>query len=68
MKDIARDPFNPATKAILANQTNAEETNRTMDFLSNGFKWRVTGDDANNAFHFIYIAFAETPFKYSNAR
>ena len=40
-----------------------------IDFLSNGFKIRNdNGNDNNNATRFIYIAFAESPFKYSNAR
>jgi hypothetical protein len=40
-----------------------------MDFTSNGFKLRgsgatINGTDANH----IYLAFAENPFKYANAR
>jgi hypothetical protein len=37
--------------------------------LSNGFKLRNTWQWWNSLNHnFIYIAFAEAPFKYSNAR
>jgi len=37
--------------------------------LSNGFKARGNGGWTNtNGRGFIYLAFAETPFKYSNAR
>ena len=36
--------------------------------LSNGFKLRNAEGAVNNAAEYIYIAFAETPFKYSNAR
>jgi hypothetical protein len=46
-----------------------------MDFLSNGFKLRETyngsvggGSQTNYTTDYIYLAFAETPFKYSNAR
>jgi hypothetical protein len=40
-----------------------------IDFLSNGFKIRNNnGNDNNNATRFIYLAFAESPFKTSNAR
>ena len=41
----------------------------SVDFLSNGFKWRLSSGLRNNSGDtYIYIAFAETPFKYSNAR
>jgi hypothetical protein len=39
-----------------------------VDILSNGFKFRGTDGDHNAAYNYIYIAFAETPFKYANAR
>ena len=40
-----------------------------VDFLSNGFKIRSDNGNANdNTTRFIFIAFAESPFKYSNAR
>ena len=38
-----------------------------VDFLSNGFKLRTSSSGVNNN-TFIYLAFAESPFKYSNAR
>jgi len=40
-----------------------------MDFVSNGFKVRSTNDGVNrNGDTIIYMAFAETPLKFSNAR
>ena len=41
-----------------------------IDFLSNGFKLRQAGDGYSNIASntAIYMAFAETPFKFSNAR
>jgi hypothetical protein len=40
-----------------------------IDFLSNGFKVRTTSTSWNNSGGtFIYLAFADQPFKYSNAR
>ena len=39
-----------------------------MDFVSNGFKLRDTGSGVNNADTILYLAFAEQPFKYANAR
>ena len=39
------------------------------DFLSNGFKIRDNGSEANrSAANFVFMAFADTPFKYANAR
>ena len=42
--------------------------NNYLDFLSNGFKPRYTDHINQSGKTYIYIAFAETPFKYSNAR
>jgi hypothetical protein len=40
-----------------------------MDILSNGFKLRVSDTNYNeNTGTYIYLAFAEMPFKYANAR
>jgi hypothetical protein len=48
--------------------TSAESTaGGDVDFLANGFKIRDTASNANDNQHFG-IAFAEQPFKYSNAR
>ena len=69
--DTARNPINPSTKQLRTNVSNAEYDDATytaLDILSNGFKWRTSEAQVNAAANFIYIAFAETPFKYSNAR
>jgi hypothetical protein len=68
--DSARNPFNEALANLEANLTDAEgATANTVDFLSNGFKIRGTGNDLNTSSGtIIYMAFAENPFKYSNAR
>ena len=68
--DNKRDPHNVATKELFANGTNAEYTDATytsIDFVSNGFKLR-TSNSSENSGENIFLAFAETPFKYSNAR
>jgi len=40
-----------------------------MDFLSNGVKLRGSQTEQNGSgTTYIYMAFAENPFKYSNAR
>ena len=68
MYDDKRDTYNEMYKQLLANDTAAENTSEgRLDFVGNGFKWRI-GDSYHNDGSFIYIAFAESPFKYSNAR
>ena len=70
--DGERDPYNVVGKRIFPNLSNAESavpSNSAMDFLSNGVKIRVAGGyDINDTGTYIYMAFAENPFKYSNAR
>ena len=66
-------PSNVVDKVIFANDSAAEYTDPSADckkdFLSNGFKIRTTDDNTNESGStYIYIAFAETPFKYANAR
>ena len=55
---------------LLANSTSAEITNEyDIDFLSNGFKLRSSDVYENGSGElFVYMAFAEAPFKYANAR
>ena len=68
--DSVRDIDNPLFNELTANSAGVEGTSDVdMDFTSNGFKIRrASGQfNANNA-TVIYLAFAETPFKYSNAR
>jgi len=67
--DNKRDIDNLATQDLRANLSGAEQTADRFDMVSNGFKWRATWNDSNTSGgDYIYIAFAETPFKYSNAR
>ena len=54
---------------LYPNATYTEADTDRVDLLSNGFKVRTVDTDVNaSGSTFIYIAFAETPFKYSNAR
>ena len=63
---------NPAGRKWLhPSNTDAEVTNndKDMDILSNGFKGRqATGYHSDNNVNYFYMAFAESPFKTSNAR
>jgi hypothetical protein len=70
--DTARDTKNKMTQWLSANTSGAEYTdaNIDVDFVSNGFKIRTSiGTELNgNGNTIIYAAFAENPFKNSNAR
>jgi hypothetical protein len=67
--DSARDTYNVAEKGLLANSSVVEDTTNYIDFLSNGFKLRNTfGSQNGSGATYIYMAFAEFPFKYSLAR
>ena len=69
--DTSRGTYNMVNQNLYANYSYAEDTDAAgnMDILSNGFKLRGTVDNANgNGSTYIYVAFAENPFKYANAR
>jgi hypothetical protein len=66
--DTKRDAINQSQMArLFPNYSNGESDDDGWDILSNGFKLRTT-HSSTNAGSLIYLAFAETPFKYSNAR
>lgn len=69
--DTARDTYNECSKILYPNLSNAEFDGSTvnLDILSNGFKPRDNwGGNNNSGSTYIYAAFAESPFKYANAR
>jgi hypothetical protein len=68
--DNARSEYNLSQLGLYPNLSNAEATISTngIDMLSNGFKLRGTGSRTNGAHTYIYMAFAENPFKNANAR
>jgi len=68
--DNKRSPLNPNDEVIYANQYDAESADSSfdIDLLSNGFKLRNAEGPVNNAAEYLYMAFAEQPFKYANAR
>lgn len=70
MYDDARDPNNPMSKYLAVHLSDAEgDPGGAMDVLSNGFKVRNTGFDMNTSTNTIlYMAWAESPFKYNRAR
>jgi hypothetical protein len=67
--DSSRNTYNIAGQLLEANSSAAESTYDFIDFLSNGFKIRNTGSGINGSgATFIVAAWAENPFKSSNAR
>jgi len=69
MEDSSRGTYNVMGPELYANNSDVETTVSRLDFLSNGFKMRAAnaGDNANGG-TYIYMAFCENPFKFSNAR
>ena len=66
--DVARHPSNVNDLRLFPNLANAEDSSYSVDLLSNGFKPRHTGSDFNTSSgNYIYLAFADQPFKFSNA-
>ena len=69
MFDSSRDLYNPENGRLYANLVDAENDQNSVDFVSNGFKLRDTsGDNNSSGQSYIYMAFAENPFKNANAR
>ena len=67
--DNKRNPSNLVDKALYADLSIAESTVNRYDFLSNGFKIRNNLNESNaSGGTYIYLAFAESPFKNARAR
>ena len=69
--DTDRDTYNTIGAILKADGSNVEETGSAwyIDFLSNGFKPRNSDSNMNGSSStYIYLAFAEYPFKYTAAR
>jgi hypothetical protein len=71
MYDATRNKSNLTNLVIFSNLSDAESTavSSVLDLVSNGFKFRNNGSGINGINgSYIYMAFAENPFKYSLAR
>jgi hypothetical protein len=69
--DGARNPYNVTNLRMFADTNDADGAgNIVHDFVSNGFKVRQGDSSTNNisGATYIYMAFAEMPFKYARAR
>ena len=63
--------YNPNDTHLRPNSVDAEKTDsaKAVDYLSNGFKIRMTDGQWNTSGGtYLYLAFAESPFKTANAR
>ena len=68
--DTSRNTYNTADLDLFSNLSNAEASGEAIDILSNGFKLKYGGAGDTNASGatYIYIAYAENPFKNALAR
>ena len=70
LADDKRNTTNPIVQILNPNRNAAEYTtgSNKINFLSNGFKCRdsASGDTNINGERYVYIAFAQSPFKYAN--
>jgi len=68
--DGKRNTYNVANRRVFVNENYVESTAAdVIDILSNGFKIKNTDAQYNGSgLRYIFMAFAEFPFKYSNAR
>ena len=71
LADTARNSVSgrksPADSYLLASANNAESTGIVYDMLSNGVKFKSNSQNESGS-TYIYMAFAESPFKYARAR
>jgi hypothetical protein len=70
MYDSKRNTYNVANRILYPHDSASEATASVgmIDFTSNGFKVRNAYGDMNSSGTTIFMAFAESPFKYSLAR
>jgi len=69
MFDNKRSDYNTKGNYLTPDSSDEEGATLSLDFLSNGFKIRTNNDGINGTGSpHIYMAFAEAPFKYANAR
>lgn len=68
--DNKRSPTNPRDKFLRPDETTADTTGAAkMDFLANGFKLKSTDTKTNKSGSgYTFLAFAQNPFKTSNAQ
>ena len=61
MYDNKRDSYNVGSKVLLPDNSAAETSgSQLIDFLSNGFKLRSTGNNTNDTSPYVYMAFGQS--------
>ena len=71
VRDTGRNTYNPVSTRLVPNETYHEGdlAAKDIDFVSNGIKIRTSSSGVNSSgIEYVYLAFAESPFKYANAR
>lgn len=70
MYDAARNTYNVMDKYLFAESPSGENSLAVFDFTANGFKIRSNNVHVNTTSGdtYVYLAFAENPFKYALAR
>ena len=68
--DNKRGPSNPNQIYLRAQASNGDtsSSSNAVDFVANGFKMRGTGEPNASGVTYVYLAFAESPFKNARAR
>ena len=67
--DNKREGYNEDNDTLSPNEDAVEDNSYKLDLVSNGFKIRGTQNAHNQSGQtFVYLAFAEAPFKFTNAR
>jgi len=66
--DNRREGFNESNDTLSWNYSSVEDSTYKLDIISNGFKIRSSQNAHNQANTFVYMAIAEAPLKFANAR
>jgi hypothetical protein len=66
--DNVRNGYNGNNKDLYASLSQGDASSNMIDILSGGFKIRNTTNEINGNGSYIFMAFSEQPFKFSNAR
>lgn len=67
--DTTRDPINVASNLIVPSTNAVEAATAAFDIVSNGFKVRASTSPWNTTGgRYLFMAFADVPFKYARAR
>lgn len=69
IQDTSRSPINASNSVLYPHLTNVETVSNVMDITSTGFKLRNTTTENNGGgATYIFIAFADVPAQFANAR